>query len=338
MLRNFPKSIVGKKNRNPRRSTKRTLRFESLQSRELMAALAGMVDSDSADTPAETAAAVEEAAKNIQIGYCNGTLYITGTDATDGFELRAENNRLWLVHNGNKRYEIDTSKFTRIEVEGGRSDDTLIIDASVQELFNQLGVTEIVFYGGAHNDTFYNNTNIRSEAYGGHGSDTLHGGSGRDRLEGGDGVDRLYGGDGDDDIYGGMDADWIYGEGGNDNLYQNGQGNNRDYAVDHIYGGEGFDTVLLNQDDGDRSSGCECFERPGKLTSPDEVVITNPVLPVEFPDEVVITNPVLPVEFPDVDIVIEGEDNGRTDEQAPSQPSPEAVDALLGDESLLGRV
>jgi hypothetical protein len=68
-------------------------------------------------------------------------------------------------------------------------------------------VKEIVFEGGAGNDTFINNTAIPSTAYGRDGNDTLYGGDGNDKLFGGNGNDSLFGGKGADELYGGAGAD-----------------------------------------------------------------------------------------------------------------------------------
>src|SRR5262245_27597503 len=53
--------------------------------------------------------------------------------------------------------------------------------------------SKIVFRGEAGNDSFTNDTNIASDAYGGAGDDTLRGGGGNDGLFGGTGTDELYG-------------------------------------------------------------------------------------------------------------------------------------------------
>jgi Raf kinase inhibitor-like YbhB/YbcL family protein len=56
-----------------------------------------------------------------------------------------------------------------------------------------LNFSKIVFRGEAGNDSFTNDTNIASDAYGGAGDDTLRGGGGNDGLFGGTGTDQLYG-------------------------------------------------------------------------------------------------------------------------------------------------
>jgi hypothetical protein len=68
----------------------------------------------------------------------------------------------------------------------------------VEKHFDGVGVNQIVFRGGDANDTFTNQTALRSTADGGAGDDVLSGGSNNDVLTGGSGIDRLFGGAGDD--------------------------------------------------------------------------------------------------------------------------------------------
>lgn len=63
-------------------------------------------------------------------------------------------------------------------------------------------VKEIRFTGGDGNDAFFNNTNIRSKAWGNSGDDTLVGGGWIDTFEGNSGRDTLLGRGGDDQLYG----------------------------------------------------------------------------------------------------------------------------------------
>ena len=127
---------------------------------------------------------------------------------------------------------------------------------------------QIVFNGHAGNDTFQNNTGIRSTAHGGDGNDRLYGGYGTNFLYGDAGNDEifgmhttrprfggdyLFGGTGDDYLSRRQDSDYLYGEAGNDVLIGNGGndllvgGTGRDW----LYGGLGDDT-LDGGDDGDR--------------------------------------------------------------------------------------
>lgn len=102
----------------------------------------------------------------------------------------------------------------------------------------------IDFKGLGGDDSFTNNTSIRSRADGGAGSDTLRGGSGVDDLRGGDNDDRLFGNLGNDILYGGS---------GNDSI-DGGRGNDREYGEagdDDLYGGDGDDSLYggNNNDD-----------------------------------------------------------------------------------------
>jgi Ca2+-binding RTX toxin-like protein len=105
-------------------------------------------------------------------------------------------------------------------------------------------VKSILFNGGAGDDSFTNNTAIRSIAHGGAGNDHLTGGRGKDLLEGDAGNDVLDGRSGDDVLDGGA---------GNDHL-------NGDDGHDVLRGGPGRD--VGQNDDGDVSSGME-FEGIG---------------------------------------------------------------------------
>ncbi len=117
--------------------------------------------------------------------------------------------------------------------------------------FASASVTNIYFAGYGGNDTFTNNTELRSLAYGGDGRDVLTGGSGDDRLLGQDGKDTLYGGAGKDTLWGGYKNDTLYGQDGNDTLLGN---SGHDYLYggignDHLNGGRNVDT--LRGEDGD---------------------------------------------------------------------------------------
>jgi Tol biopolymer transport system component len=100
--------------------------------------------------------------------------------------------------------------------------------------------------------------------YAGDGHDVVHGGSGADQLNGGGNTDVLYGEGGadkidgqtgDDVLYGGAGNDILWGENGGDYLnggpgvdrflggYGNDMINSRDGLTEHVYCGEGKDTV-----------------------------------------------------------------------------------------------
>lgn len=123
--------------------------------------------------------------------------------------------------------------------------DVVASRGSFKSTFPASSVSRIVFYGNGGNDSFSNTTNIKSEAYGGDGNDSLRGGSNADFLVGGLGNDSLYGNNGDDVLWGsgghdaldgGNDDDHLKGHGGDDYLY--GQ-----YGEDALYGGTGTDEL-----------------------------------------------------------------------------------------------
>jgi hypothetical protein len=111
--------------------------------------------------------------------------------------------------------------------------------------FEQVDSIYFTSGGGNVTDTFHNNTDLPSEAWGGGGadnfygggsSDSFHGGDGEDNLFGYGGVDFLRGNGGNDDLYGGDGGDYLYGGEDYDDLF-GGDG------VDHLYGQDGPDTL-----------------------------------------------------------------------------------------------
>lgn len=103
-------------------------------------------------------------------------------------------------------------------------------------------VTSILFEGSDGNDTFTNDTSVRSTAYGGAGNDTLTGGSAADQLCGDDGNDRLLGRGGDDTLYGGRGKDYLYGGAGSNALY----GGAMKSGVWNGFDGESVDTYRFD--------------------------------------------------------------------------------------------
>lgn len=117
-------------------------------------------------------------------------------------------------------------------------------------VFDADDVDRIIFRGGVGDDTFRNETSIRSKAHGGDGKDTLIGGSNVDWLFGEAGGDRLEGREGKDHLFGdsssrGAGSDMLYGGRGNDNLYGMHCGDTLDggRGSDTLYGGPGDDTL-----------------------------------------------------------------------------------------------
>lgn len=114
--------------------------------------------------------------------------------------------------------------------------------------FNRAAVDRVLFSGNAGNDTFVNNTGLRS---------IVNGGVGDDRLTGGSGDDWLDGGSGNDDVLGRTGDDRLLGSSGDDSL-DGGLGS------DDVFGGLGDDRA--NRGRNDRVSGCERFELHATLT------------------------------------------------------------------------
>jgi hypothetical protein len=124
------------------------------------------------------------------------------------------------------------------------------------KVFTPSSVKMVIFYGSDGDDSFANNTAIRSQALGDAGNDTLIGGTGpdvlsggtgndvlngqggNDTLRGGTGNDKLYGGGGDDVLHADGGSDYLAGDGGNDRLYAGNSGQST------LIGGGGNDTLV----------------------------------------------------------------------------------------------
>jgi Ca2+-binding RTX toxin-like protein len=102
------------------------------------------------------------------------------------------------------------------------------------------GINEIQFFGKTGNDTFVNNSNIRSYADGGAGSDLLVGGGAADILHGGAGNDVLFGRGGNDWLLGEAGFDQLHGGNGNDVL-----AGGYDGLVDRCWGDAGNDQFFF---------------------------------------------------------------------------------------------
>ena len=90
--------------------------------------------------------------------------------------------------------------------------------------------------GGAGNDTIWGNV-ADNHLIGGSGSDYISGSWGDDWIEGGADPDSLFGDEGNDTISGGTGGDWIDGGSGNDTL-------SGDEGNDTIFGGDGNDQLV----------------------------------------------------------------------------------------------
>jgi Ca2+-binding RTX toxin-like protein len=117
-----------------------------------------------------------------------------------------------------------------------------VVGDGVGHVFKTADISHIYFYGFNGNDTFTNNTFLRSTAYGMGGNDVLTGGWGDDVLHGGEGMDFIYGRGGNDELFGGDDSSFNYLDGGdgNDKLYGG-------YGTDVMHGRDGHDWLFGNK-------------------------------------------------------------------------------------------
>ena len=182
---------------------KRTLRPESLQRRELMAA-----DFIGFDVDVQS-----------------GVMHIEGTDQADAVEVFIDNR-------GTDDPVDDLVQVKMTEANGDQR-------TGGSPRYWQDGtprITSLKFEGFDGNDRFTNRTTLNSVAHGGEGDDFMIGGSGVGRFFGELGSDWLFGGSGRDVLDGGRDDDLLMG--GRDNDVLNGGRHD-----DRIFGGSGDDTI-----------------------------------------------------------------------------------------------
>ncbi len=191
-----------------------------------------------------------------------GVVTISGTPANDLFTLTHTtvngDDVLQIIRNGVTQ-TIPYAGITRINLNAGAGNDTMLADASCPAIYAFGGDGNDSLSGGAGNDTLSGgagkNTLIGNDGddrltgsgghdvlYGGAGADRLYGMAGDDTLDGGGGVDRLWGGDGNDMLLGGGSNDKLYGEAGADTF--NGQGGN-----DLVGDRDSLDSLIAAGDD-----------------------------------------------------------------------------------------
>lgn len=199
---------------------------------------------------------------------------ITGTDANDNLVGTSEGDFIRGLSGsdtlyGNAGNDTLEGGNQADSMHGGLGDDTYLLDASLDRVFENLNEgDDLIIYtapgtyiapknierfeayttsavailgnelgnsilGNAGNDTLLGSTGNDS-IWGSFGDDSIFGGADADRLDGGAGADRLGGNDGDDTLYGGLGQDTLYGATGND----------------FMAGGTGNDTYLVNRGDG----------------------------------------------------------------------------------------
>ncbi|MCH2183037.1 MAG: hypothetical protein MK108_13620 [Mariniblastus sp.] len=218
------------------RPTRDLLRYESLESRQLLAVW------------------VTLEAGNLRIQGDAGNNQVTVSQS-----LTHESVEVWVE--GQTLHQFDSTQIHHVFFLGGNGDDLFVnstdlpTDARGHAGNDSLtsGNGDDLLIGGPGADVI-SSTGGSNKLIGGPGDDHIHGGQGTDLVFGGQDNDTIRGGQGDDILYGdwgddllygelGDDlilgytgADTIYGQGGNDRLY--GQADN-----DSVFGGTGDDIV-----------------------------------------------------------------------------------------------
>ena len=229
-----------------RNTTRKALRMESLEARQLMAA---------------------------DIGLHHGILNVRGTHQDDVIKMEQvqvrqsnQENSIIKVSVANKRGRVlkaaqfDARAVKKIKAYGLNGHDRIVNGTDIPSYLN----------GGKGNDVLQGGAAV-DQVFGSYGNDTLRGGAGHDKLYGGSGHDRIYGNSGNDYVSGGSGHDRIYGCGGDDVLH-GGSGNDLIRGADgkdHLYAGVGRDKlygdrgqdVLHKSSSRDRASGGQGRDR-----------------------------------------------------------------------------
>ncbi len=197
------------RNRHDRKKRRCQLSLESLEDRRLMAA---------------------------DVNLLNGVLTIQGDSQNDWIEVESVyKNYDFFIGGGGYAVEGKGDHFLRIKLGNLNRGTGKVINTTLDNIGTKQ-VDKIVFYGGAGNDYFFNNTAIISSQHGQSGYDHLHGGSAADHLDGGGHSDYLYGKKGADTLMGGWGNDQLQGGDDNDTLTGG-------WGDDKIVGGNGSDTL-----------------------------------------------------------------------------------------------
>jgi len=239
---------------NRRRTSTKSLSFQSLERREMMASdVMGTKPIVNATVPPAVGALV-----------ANQIATVTGSAGSDRISIYAEQGRLKVreVVKNQMWLDVPLTSVTRIIVNANGGDDWVNVDEATINMPTSLrgGSGNDILRGGAGADELIGGPG-NDELYGYAGDDVLKGEDGNDLLVGGDGKDIIYGGLGDDYLLGGQGNDVLFGDAGNDtifgeagddtilggdgnNLIDGGAGNDFLYGganVDAIYGGDGND-------------------------------------------------------------------------------------------------
>lgn len=118
--------------------------------------------------------------------------------------------------------------------------DLIVTYDGVDFTYKSKDVKAIAGIGGSTDDSFVNNTIIKSVFYGQGGNDTLLGGSGDDVLKGGNGDDYIDGRDGNDDITGDAGSDILIADDGKKDIV-------RIDAFDQFFVDFGLDRLVIKR-------------------------------------------------------------------------------------------
>jgi Ca2+-binding RTX toxin-like protein len=212
------------------RQNVRSMRFENLEDRRLMA---GSVDIHLDGANLEVIGTADRDKISVYYDDSGQTIHVKTYDYLDAYG--------W-VESQHQEFDADDISFIRIR---GAGDDDVIYNSTEKD-------SEI--FGGAGNDWIYGGAGVDS-IFGKDGDDTIYGNGGDDYLSGWDGNDYIKGnrgndsvdaGTGDDYVVGGQGNDILMGAAGNDTL----KGRDGDDFLaghsgnDRLYGEDGNDTLL----------------------------------------------------------------------------------------------
>jgi Ca2+-binding RTX toxin-like protein len=154
----------------------------------------------------------------------DGVLTVTGTEGGDHIRVVAHT----LTHHDHHH--------------GGHAQVVVLENHSIRA-FDAASVTRIVVNGGADNDSIILSAHVSkpAELNGGDGNDYIVGGAAADSISGGAGNDLIRGGAGDDTLDGGAGRDRLSGDTGDDTLLA------RDGEMDYVNGGSGHDRARVDR-------------------------------------------------------------------------------------------
>ncbi|BEL10063.1 hypothetical protein Q0Z83_082540 [Actinoplanes sichuanensis] len=148
-------------------------------------------------------------------------------------------NPAWIrVSLGNGHDAVVNRTDVRMAVWAGTGDDRIWGGTGADILWGQAGNDRIA--GGKGNDTI---GDIMGDTDSSTGNDLIWGQDGNDSINGGSGNDGIDGGAGDDYMFGGPGGDTVYGRDGHDTVMGHDWASGGVDTVDHLYGGNGNDSM-----------------------------------------------------------------------------------------------